>query len=149
MNSEIAIDQIKRGLKIGKENKFIDWGKSFTELINDVEIFNIDENGRHYIFFGEKEIFPNIILGLYTPFDNCHENFNDTTLNHVGQNLNLKDIEILIEKLISLFGNPIEKDDSYGIYRKWRINDITIEIIPRSHHGSDWNAIIIKKESCL
>jgi len=143
------VAQINKGLKIGKNGELIEWGKPFDALKDEAEIYNIGENGKPNLYFGKKEILPNITLGLYTPFDTEKSTYNDLTLNHLGQNLNPDDVNLLERNLISIFGEPVEKDDKFGFYRKWSIRNTAIEIIPRSHHGADWNAIIISNKRLL
>jgi hypothetical protein len=55
-----------------------------------------------------------------------------------------REIELLINKLISLFGNDIERKGSYSlaenshtadyqIFRKWRFEDLTVELLDSNH----------------
>ncbi len=67
-------------------------------------------------------------------------------MNHLGQNLDSKMVIHLVDLLTSLFGKANEESDYYGIYRKWEDDNVYISIIPRSAHGSEWNAIIIGKK---
>lgn len=143
------IDQLNNGLPIGKNGERIDWCKPIEELEPVCEVFHYENNIPSHLYFGKKEIFKDITLGLYTPFDTYKNSREFKNLNHLGQNLNIEEVETLITRISDLIGEPDEKNDDYGIYRKWKIDTFEITIFPRSHHGSDWNAIIIEKMNCL
>jgi len=88
-------------------------------------------------------MFKGIELSLCTPFDTLKSNNGEETLNHVGQNLNLEDVDKLVLSLIKRLGSPDEQSDTYGIYREWKQNGTYIRVVPRSAHGSNWSSIII------
>ena len=148
MKAEI-FRSLKQGLPIGKNGELISWGAKLNELKACSEVYSEESNRPTHIFFGTKEVFPNIKLALYTPFDTLRNNDNKDYLFHVGQNLNANNTDSLVKDLTALLGIADEASDLDGIYRRWEDGVVFIEVIPRSHHGSDWNAIITRKKNCL
>jgi hypothetical protein len=140
---------LKQGLPIGKNGELVTWGTKLRELKSYGKVYYEEPNSLPYVLFETKEFFPNTILGLYTPFDTLKSNDHKDYLFHVGQNLNESSVRSLIKELTMLWGKPDQESDYYGIYRRWEDEDVFIEIIPRSHYGSDWNAIIIGKKNGL
>ena len=136
-------NKLEKGINIGREGALLAWGIELSKIKNNCEVYNEKYGEPNHIYFGNKTIFPNIELGLYTPFDTLKDNRGTTVLNHVGQNLGEDSLLKLIFELNKILGEPNEKSTSYGTYMKWEDNFSYIEIIPSSHHGSDWNAIII------
>ena len=134
---------LEKGISIGNSGAFLEWGIELSKVKNNCEVYYEKYGKPNHIYFGNRTIFPNIELGLYTPFDTLKDNKGTGVLNHVGQNLGEDTMIKLIFELTKILGEPDEKSVSYGTYMKWKDNFSYIEITPRSHHGSDWNAIII------
>lgn len=148
-NRNEIINQLNGGLPIGKNGERVRWCTPISDLESISEVFHKENNIANHVFFGKKEVFSGIKLGLYTPFDTKRDNNGSEKLNHLGQNLNIEDVEPLISKITCMIGEPDEKNDDYGVYRKWILDEFEITIFPRSHHGSDWNAILIENMKCL
>ncbi len=140
---------LKNGLRIGKNGETVKWSTPLTELEKYCETFSQTDNLPTHIYFGQKEIIPGVTLGLYTPFDTYRNNNNQPNLFHVGQNLNETTVKTLVTTLTNMLGQADEQNETYGIFRKWKDQDTEICIFPRSHHGSDWNAITIEIKNCL
>lgn len=132
--------EIQKGLRVGRSGRLVEWGTLLAELITEAETSYVDETGTLRLYFGEKEVFPDITLNLSTPFDaGKHQN----RLNHFETDINSDDVAETEKNLAAVFADPTEKSEKFGFYRKWSIEDIVIEIVPRFHHGSDWSSIVI------
>jgi hypothetical protein len=143
-NKRIEIfKQLEKGLILEKRGYELPWCTDLEKLVKYSETYRESDGKIEYLFFGEDSVLGGISLGLYTPFDTMRDNNGVSTLNHLGQNLNEETLSKLIEKLVINLGKPDYESLDYGKYLKWEDDYSYIEIIPRSHHGSDWNAIIV------
>ena len=148
INRRIEIFQeLKDGLKIENKSWDLLWGTSLTEIIELSETSKVSDENIPWLNFGKLSIFEGVELSLCTPFDTLKSNNGEETLNHVGQNINLEDVDEIVLNLIARLGNPDEQSDTYGIYKEWKQNGNYIRIMPRSAHGSDWSSIVIGKET--
>ncbi len=149
-NNRITIfEDLKLGLKLESSGKLLEWGKPITDYRSyskaDSHIIN-DTGEVEKLYIGDVIVFNSIPLGLSSPFDTERKNFNSNNLNHFGQNLNLEDVPSLFEKLKKELGNPDYESYEYGPLIKWEDEFSYIKIFGRSHHGSDWAAIMIGKK---
>ena len=138
---------LKEGLLIENQSWNLKWGTPLTELIPFCETSSVNSNNLPWLNFGPLTILDGIELKLVTPFDTMKSNNNESALNHVGQNLNLEDVDRLVDELTKRLGDPDTSNDTYGKFREWIQDELYIRIMPRMAHGGDWSSIIIGKET--
>lgn len=137
---------LKEGLLIENQSWNLKWGTPLSELLSYAESYSLETDNLPWLNFGIVSIFDGIELKLVTQFDTMKSNNNESALNHVGQNLNLKDVDKLVDELTKRLGDPDTSNDTYGKFREWIQNELYIRIMPRMAHGGDWSSIIIGKE---
>lgn len=144
-NKNKIFASLKEGLLIENQNWYLKWGTPLSEMLSFTESYSLDSDSLPWLNFGTVSIFNGIELKLTTPFDTMKSNNNEFSFNHVGQNLNLEDVDELVQKLTERLGEPDNFNDSYGKLREWLQDGLYVRIMPRMAHGSDWSSIIIGK----
>jgi hypothetical protein len=137
---------LAKGLLIENKEWNLVWDTPLCEMINLCETSREENKELPWLNFGKLIILNGIELNLCTPFDTIGNNNNSKRLNHVGQNINLEDVDSICSRLISILGLPDDQSDSYGTYRAWQESEYYIKVIPRFAHGDEWSSIIIGKE---